>query len=396
MAVEVKLSSLGVSILQGTIVKWLKKEGDGVEKNEILAEVETEKVNFEIIAPESGVLLKIIFPENTVAPVNATVALIGEPGEDISAFTSEPEETAPAGEPAARAVKKPAAISSEKVNAFPAARFLAKERGVDITLVPGTGPQGRVSKEDVERYLAVQKPSVEGERIPELEEIIPFAGIRRTIADAMSLSVRTAAHVTTVAEVDMTSVVQLRSKIAPGWKEEGINLTYVPFVIQAAVSGVRRFPIVNSQIVDNDIIIKKYVNFGVVVAIKEGLITPVIRRVEEKSIKQISRELEELSLRARDRKLSLQDLRGGTITLSNPGVFGAVLATPIIYPPQNAILWMGRIAKTPVVRDDTIVIRSMMYLCLSYDHRAIDGSISAQFLQHVRKLLETPEQLNIE
>ncbi|MBW2149912.1 MAG: 2-oxo acid dehydrogenase subunit E2 [Deltaproteobacteria bacterium] len=396
MAVEVKLSSLGVSIMQGTIVKWLKNEGDRVEKNEILAEVETEKVNFEIVAPESGVLLKIIYPENTIAPVDATVALIGEPGEDVSAFTMKTAEAAPAAETAADAVKKPAAISAEKVNAFPAARFLAKEHGIDITRVPGTGPQGRVTKEDVEHYIAARKSSGEEERIPELEEIIPFVGIRRTIAEAMSLSVRTAAHVTTVAEVDMTRIVQLRAEIAPGWKEEGINLTYVPFVIQAAVSGVKHFPIINSQIVNNDIIVKKYINFGVVVAIKEGLVTPVIRRVEDKNVKQISRELEELSLRARSRKLSLQDLRSGTITLSNPGVFGAVLATPIIYSPQNTILWMGRIAKTPVVRDDAIVIRSMMYLCLSYDHRAIDGSIAAQFLQHVRNLLEAPEQLDID
>jgi len=187
--------------------------------------------------------------------------------------------------------------------------------------------------------------------------------------------------------------VELRAEIGAKWKEEGINLTYVPFVIRAAVRGIEHFPVINSQIVDNTLVIKKYINFGVVVAIQEGLITPVIRRVETKGVKQISKELEEISLRARDRKLSLEDLRGGTITLSNPGVFGAVLATPIIYQPQSAILWMGRIAKMPVVRDEAIVIRSMMYLCLSYDHRAIDGSIAAQFLQHVRRVLEDPRQL---
>jgi 2-oxoisovalerate dehydrogenase E2 component (dihydrolipoyl transacylase) len=209
----------------------------------------------------------------------------------------------------------------------------------------------------------------------------------------MSLSVRTAAHVTTIAEVDMTELVKLRSEIGAQWKAEGFNLTYVPFVIRAAVEGIRQFPILNSQTLKDSILVRKYVNFGVVVAIKEGLVTPVLKRVESKRVKEIARALEEISARARERKLTLEDMRGGTITLSNPGVFGAVIATPIIYQPQNAILWMGRIAKMPVVRNDEIVIRSMMYLCVSYDHRAIDGSIAAQFLQHVRRLLEEPKKL---
>ena len=392
MAVEVKLSSLGVSITEGTIVRWLKKEGERVEKGEILAEVETEKVNFEIVAPESGILLKILYGEKTVAKVDSTVALIGDYGEDISAYLERvTEEGKEPGERAVQVGRRERAVGRE-VKAFPAAKILAKQHGIEIGEVPGTGPQGRVTKEDVEKYIAQKQPRQE-ERIPELEELLPLVGIRKTIADAMSNSVRTAAHVTTVAEVDMSELVKLRSEIGPQWKQEGINLTYVPFVIRAAVKGIGQFPTINSQIFRDTIVIKKYVNFGVVVAIKEGLITPVIKRVDSKGLKQISQELEEISIRARDRKLSLEDLRGGTITLSNPGVFGAVIATPIIYQPQNAILWMGRIAKMPVVRDDAIVIRSMMYLCVSYDHRAIDGSIAAQFLQRVRRLLEDPRQL---
>ena len=191
----------------------------------------------------------------------------------------------------------------------------------------------------------------------------------------------------------MTELARLRAEIGPKWKEEGIALTYVPFVIRAAVKAIGQFPIVNSQTFKEQIVVKKYVNFGVVVAIQEGLITPTLKRAETKTLKEIARSLEDVSTRARERKLTLEDMRGGTITLSNPGVFGAVLATPIIYPPQNAILWMGRIAKMPVVRDDAVVIRSMMYLCLSYDHRAVDGSTAAQFLQHVRKSLEDPRGL---
>lgn len=392
MAAEVKLSSLGVSITEGTIVRWLKKEGDSVEKGEILAEVETEKVNFEIVAPESGILLKILYGEKTVAKVDSTVALIGAAGEDISAYLAKAaekeEEVKERGAPAERRRK----VAATEVKAFPAAKMLAKQKGVDLAEVTGTGPGGQITREDVEKYLAQSQPRVEG-GIPELEEVLPLVGIRKAIADGMSNSVRTAAHVTTIAEVDMTDLVQLKSEVAPKWKEEGINLTYVPFVIRAAVNSIREFPIVNSQMLRDTIVVKKYINFGVVVAIKEGLITPVIKRVDTMNLRQIAKGLDEVSIRGRERKLTLEDMRGGTITLSNPGVFGAVIATPIIYQPQNAILWMGRIAKMPVVRDDKIVIRSMMYLCVSYDHRAIDGSIAAQFLQHIRKQLEAPRQL---
>jgi pyruvate/2-oxoglutarate dehydrogenase complex dihydrolipoamide acyltransferase (E2) component len=297
----------------------------------------------------------------------------------------EPEEKAVPPEKRERA-------AGGKTRAFPAAKFLAKEHGIDLSEVTGTGPGGQVTKEDVEKYIARKQPRRE-EGIPELEEILPLVGIRKAIADGMSLSVRTAAHVTTVAEVDMTELVKLRSDLAPQWKDEGISLTYVPFVIRAAARSIEKFPTINSQTLADRIIVKKYINFGVVVAIAEGLITPVLKRVESRSVKEIARMMEDISARARDRKLGLEDIRGGTITLSNPGVFGAVLATPIIYQPQNALLWMGRIAKMPVVREDAIVIRSMMYLCLSYDHRAIDGSIGAQFLQSMRKSLEAPATL---
>lgn len=392
MAVEVKLSSLGVSITEGTIVRWLKKEGDRVEKGEILAEVETEKVNFEIVAPESGVLLKILSGEKTVAKAEATVALVGKEGEDLSPYLKKlgERERDVAQKTSAPARRERGA--SAGVKAFPAAKFLAKEHGIDLGEIIGTGPDGQITREDVEKLIGRTQPRQE-ERIPELEEILPLVGIRKTIADGMSLSVRTAAHVTTVAEVDMTELVNLRAELGAQWKGEGINLTYVPFVIRAAVQGVRQFPIVNSQLIKDQIVVKKYINFGVVVAIKEGLITPVLKRVENQSVRDLARALDDVSTRARERKLTLEDMRGGTITLSNPGVFGAVLATPIIYQPQNAIVWMGRIAKMPVVRDDAIVIRSMMYLCLSYDHRAVDGSTGAQFLQRVRKDLEEPRKL---
>jgi pyruvate/2-oxoglutarate dehydrogenase complex dihydrolipoamide acyltransferase (E2) component len=392
MAFEVKLSSLGVSITEGTIVRWLKQEGDRVEKGEILAEVETEKVNFEIVAPEAGILLKVFCGEKTIAKAEATVALVGAEGEDVSAWVEKIRQEREGPEEKAPPLEKRERTAAGKTKAFPAAKFLAKEHGIDLAEVTGTGPGGQVTKEDVEKFIARKQPRRE-EGIPDLEEILPLVGIRKAIADGMSLSVRTAAHVTTVAEVDMTELVKLRAELGPQWKDEGISLTYVPFVVRAAARGIEKFPIINSQTLPDRIIVKKYINFGVVVAIAEGLVTPVLKRVESKSVKEIARMMEDISARARERKLSLEDIRGGTITLSNPGTFGAVLATPIIYQPQNAIVWMGRIAKMPVVREDAIVIRSMMYLCLSYDHRAIDGSIGAQFLQSVRKSLEAPVTL---
>ncbi len=393
MAYEVKFSSLGVAITEGTILTWLKQEGDAVEKGEALAEVETEKVSFEIVAPESGILLKILYPEKTLVQVDVTVALIGEKGEDISAFLVQQDEKKTAvHREAAPPPSSAGGQTGKQVTVFPAAKLLAQKNGVNIIDVPGTGPEGRVTKEDVERFIAEQKTR-EGERVPELEDLIPLVGIRKSIADGMALSARTAAQVTTIAEVDMTELAALRKEIGPKWKSEGLNLTFVPFVIRAAVNGIREFPIMNSQILKDAILVRKYINFGVVVAIPEGLVTPVLKRVESKDVKEIALALDDISARARDRKLTLEDMRGGTITLSNPGVFGAVIATPIIYQPQNALLWMGRIAKMPVVRDDQIVIRSMMYLCVSYDHRAIDGSVAAQFLQNVRKQLENPRHL---
>ena len=391
MAVGVKLASLGVAITEGTILRWLKKEGETVSRGEALAEVETEKVSFEIVAPESGILLKILYEEKTTAKVDSTVAFIGAPGEDLSAYLQQENEKK--GESEGKSALRESGVkkAAGEAKAFPAAKMLAKQHGVDLAEVIGTGPAGQITKEDVARYISPKPP--QEERIPDLEEILPLVGIRKTIAESMANSVRTAAHVTTIAEIDMTDLVQLRSEIAPRWKEWGINLTYVPFVVRASVNSIREFPILNSQISKEGIIIKKYVNFGVVVAIKEGLITPVIHRADGKNLIEIAKKLDEISILARDRKLSLENIRGGTITLSNPGVFGAVIATPIIYQPQNAVLWMGRIAKMPVVRDDAIVIRSMMFLCVSYDHRAIDGSIAAQFLQHIRKQLENPRGL---
>lgn len=392
MAIEVRLSGMGINIAEATIAKWLKQEGDVVGKGDILGEAESEKVNFEIVAPESGTLLKRLHEEGAKAPVDSIIAVLGNPGEDISAIMQAAAiESSQAGKPTvsavAESIPKPAAI-----NALPAAKLLAKQRGVDIADVRGTGPGGRVTLDDVQNYSENEHLAA-GTADPQREEVISMAGMRKVIADAMLASVRNSATVTTVAEIDMTELGELRGRLKSQWAKDELVPSFVPFVIVAAIDGIRRFPAINSEIRGDVLIVKKYVNFGVVVAVEDGLVTPVLRDAQAKTAKEITRDLAALTARAKARQLSAEELRGGTITLSNPGTFGAVMATPIIYPPQNAVLWMGRIAKTPVVRDDKIVIRSMMYLCLSYDHRALDGNIAAQFLQHVRQLLETPDAL---
>lgn len=397
MAIEVRLSGMGINITEATIGKWLKQEGEAVSKGEALGEAESEKVNFEIIAPEAGTLLKCLCEEGAAASVDSLIAVLGTPGEDISAIMLEACRDERAPEDPLKSVNQelPLTVDNSKtmpatVNALPAAKMLAKQRGIDIADIFGTGPGGRITVEDVKNFNG-RKQSTAETFDSEREEVIPISGMREAIADAMMASVRNSATVTTVAEIDMTGLCELRVRLKEEWAKEELAPSFVPFVIHAAVEGIRRFPLINSEIRGDKLIIKKYINFGVVVAVEDALVTPVLRDVQDKNIKQITRELSVLTAKAKARKLSGEELRGGTITLSNPGIFGAVLATPIIYPPQNAVLWMGRIAKLPVVRDDKIVIRSMMYLCLSYNHRALDGNIAAQFLQHVRQVLEIPD-----
>jgi len=269
-----------------------------------------------------------------------------------------------------------------KLRASPVARRLAQERGVDLTLVAATGPGGLITETDVRKYLEGQGGI--GQPANGDEEVIPLVGVRKIIADRLSLSRRTAADVTTVAEVDMTEVAELRKRL---------ELTYTAVAARAVVRALADFPILNSRLDGDRIVVGKRVHLGVAVAVNDGLVVPVIRDAGEKDLRQIGGELAELAKLGVEGKLTPQQLTGSSFTLTNSGVFGSLLFTPIINPPESAILGMGKVTSMPVVRDEQIVIRKMMYLCLTYDHRVVDGAPAVKFLQRVKELLENPNEL---
>lgn len=382
MSVEVRVPQVTQTMSECTINRWLKSEGETVEAGEPLFEMETDKANVEVESPGSGRLARILVTSGAV-PVGEVIAVILAPGEKLPERAAS-EAAAPTA-PRAAAVTQQAspalgrqAAPTGRVRVSPLARRLASEHGIDLSAVVPTGPGGLITEEDVRRCLAtppIAPAPAKG------EEIIPLIGIRKTIADRLSLSRRTAADVTTVAEVDMTDVSALR---------EHEDITFTAFVAAATVMALAEFPILNSRLQDDKIIISKSVHLGVAVAIDEGLKVPVIRDAHTKGLRQIGAELADLAKRGAAGQLTPAELTGSTFTITNSGVFGAVLSTPIINPPESAILGMGRIAKEPVVLDDRIVIRKMMYLCLSYDHRVVDGAPAVKFLQRVKLLLEQP------
>ena len=412
MTTTVIMPQLGESIAEGKIARWLKREGDLVARDESLVEVSTDKVNVEVPAPVSGTLAKILAPEGTVVPIKKEIAVIEEAG------AAEKAPTAPA--PGVKVPEAPAvhemvghpAIHEPAVGTrhySPLVRRLAEQHGVDLSQIEGTGLGGRVTREDV--VAAVEKHTgrpaaaptpkeVPPPRAEEAarsappsagpdEEIIPLTGMRKLIADHMVRSKRTAAHVTTITDVDMTEVVKLREAAKEAFHQKhGVKLTYMPFIIQATARALKEYPLLNSSLVEEKIIIKKRIHLGIAVSVESGLIVPVVKDADRLSIVELAKAVEDLAARARAGKLKPDDIHGGTFSITNPGVFGGLLSTPIIFQPQAAILGVQRISKMPVVINDAIAIRSMMYLCMSYDHRIVDGATSVQFLQLIRRTLE--------
>jgi 2-oxoglutarate dehydrogenase complex dihydrolipoamide succinyltransferase (E2) component len=399
MPIEVKMPAFGLSIAEGTIEKWLKKEGDPIQKGEILVEITTEKVTVEIPAETSGVLLKILFPVGATVKVEEVIAIIGEAGETAKEGPGVDATAAVPAIPAAPLQAGRKEWGDTKVS--PLALRIAEEHGVDIREVAARFPGEKIGKKEIFTFIEERKGKVAPKETPvapapieEAEEVRPLSGPLRAMAEHMAMSTRTAARVTTMAEVDMTELVRLRGALKDKFKADyGVSLTYVPFVIKAICEGVREFPIINASLRGEEVILHGAVNVGLTVDTGESLLVPVIKGVAMKGIPDISREISQITTKARDGKLSLPDIQGGTISLTNAGVFGALMATPIIHQPQSAILWMGKVMETPVVREGKIVIRSVMYLCLSYDHRIIMGAQAVRFLQVVKKTLENPYPL---
>lgn len=403
MTVEFKLPDIGEGVVEGEVVKWLVKEGDSVNEDQLLVEVLTDKATIQIPSPAKGKVLKLLAKEGSIVKVGESLIVIGNEGDNFNQSTTTPEMTSsPKQPPSPPAPPTEASESgSGQISAPPAIRKLARDLNVDLAQIKGTGASGRITREDVER-AAKGTPQVatavaETRSKPAIgpEERIPLRGIRRIIADRMVKSRRTAAHVTHVDEVDMTDLVALRQKMKPEAEGKGIKLTYLPFIVRAVVRALKAHPYLNSSLDDEtgEIALKKYYNIGIAAAAPDGLVVPTIKDADTKSVMQIALEIEELSEKARSGKLDLHDLQGGTFTITNIGPFGGVLSTPIINHPEVAILGVHKITPRAVVKDAQIIVREMTYLSLSFDHRVLDGAEAALFMNDVIKYLQNPPLL---
>ncbi|HXX94630.1 MAG TPA: dihydrolipoamide acetyltransferase family protein [Planctomycetota bacterium] len=432
MPTNIEMPQMGESIFEGTITKWFKKEGDHVKRDEDLFEISTDKVDSPIPSPVAGVVQKILMPVGSKVPIHTVVAVIEEAA-GAPVLTARPAATVPpasAPRPVvpAQVAAAPAnggEAAERRVFASPLVRRIARQEGVDIAQLEGSGWKGRITKKDIDDHLsrggpaaaapaaaaappvapapvsalrpAAPAPSAgaapavgSGERV----RVVPMTNMQVKVAEHMTMSRRTSAHVTTVFEVDMTRVVEIRESERANYETVfGAKLTYTHFLAAAAVQALKEFPLFNASVDGTNIVYKSDINLGVAVAVPEGLIVPVVRNCEEKSFLGIVRGINDVAERAKVKKLTLNDLQGGTFTLTNPGSLGGLFATPIINQPQLAILGAGGIHKRPVVvsssAGDAIAIRSMVYLDLSFDHRAINGVDAERFMARVKDILQT-------
>ncbi|MCC6588285.1 MAG: 2-oxoglutarate dehydrogenase, E2 component, dihydrolipoamide succinyltransferase [Bryobacterales bacterium] len=453
---DIVMPQMGESIVEGTLTKWLKKVGDKVERDEPLFEISTDKVDSEIPAPAAGVLTEIIVKEGSTVSINTVVGRIGEAGEAAAAPAPAaqqqaappppppppappvqaapppppppPVQAAPPPPPPAPAAPEPVAAAAEEAGPLsPLVRRMAREHNIDLAKVRGTGAGGRITKQDVEAYIAGQQapaaspayaapapvppqpapvaapaapaPPPPPDSVPPPAQaqpararVEPMSVMRQKIAEHMVFSKRTSAHVTTVHKVDMTKVAKLRDKLKIQFKERyGFSLTFLPFIARAAAEALRSFPVVNASIEGTNVIYHNEVNIGIAVALEGGygLIVPVIKSADEKNVVGLQRQIVDLANRARSKQLKPDDVQGGTFSITNFGTFGSLFATPVINQPQVAILGVGSVEKVPVVtEDDAIAIRSIAHLALTFDHRLIDGAVGDQFCQKMKSILE--------
>ena len=405
MSMEIKTPVFSESISEGTVAVWHKEVGDAVQRDDVLVDIETDKVVIEIFAPEDGVLAEILKVEGDVV----------ESEDLLGRMTAAAAEAAADGQPA-----PPAAAATDgaepEVGAAPSARKLAAESGIDVAAVSGTGRGGRITKEDVVRArqgaaapaAAAQQPeAVSADRATEstiaggeerVERRVPMTRLRASIAERLLQAQRTAAMLTTFNEVDMEPVMTMRRRYGQEFqaRHDGTKLGFMGFFVRACVEALKRFPAVNASIDGNDIVYHGYYDIGVAVSTERGLVVPVVRDADGLGLHQIEDAIVDFGTRARAGKLSLADMQGGTFTISNGGVFGSLLSTPILNPPQTGILGMHKIEQRAVVVEGEIVVRPMMYLALSYDHRLIDGREAVQFLVTVKELIEDPARILLE
>ncbi len=418
---EIKVPTLGESVSEATVAQWLKKEGEAVEADEPVVELETDKVTLEVNAPQAGVITSIIAGEGSEVEVGA---ILGEIGESEAANDSAPakaekapekteeEKTEEKSEPAREKISD-AEDDSDKLS--PAVRKLVDEHNLDPAKIKGTGKDGRLTKGDVQSFIDehgrhAEKPATEaasthpvdkgGQPAPqraagEREERVRMTRLRQRIAERLKEAQNTAAMLTTFNEVDMTEVMAARSKYKDGFeKKHGVKLGFMSFFVKAAVNALKEFPAVNAEIDGEEIVYKNYYDIGVAVSTPQGLIVPVVRDCDTKPMARIEKDIMDVGLRARDGKIQMEEMMGGTFTITNGGIFGSMLSTPILNTPQSGILGMHNIVQRPVVMPDgEIKARPMIYLALSYDHRIIDGREAVTFLVRIKQALEDPQRL---
>ena len=387
MAVELEVPSVGESVTEVFIGNWLKREGDPVVKDEPLVEIETDKATLEISATVSGMLSKVLKREGESAAVGEVIALLQE------------------GSPPASE-----AVAAEEVQVMPAARRLLDEHRLDASDVPSSGPGGRLLKEDVQRHLGGQasSPSSSGhatEGTPSLgldfgereEEAVPMSPLRRRIAERLVEAQQRAALLTTFSEIDMSGVIELRKAYRDSFeKRYGVRLGFMSFFVKAVIDALKTIPAINAEIRSTDIVYKNYYDIGVAVSTPRGLIVPVIRNAERLSFAEVEGAIADFGRRAQEHKIEPDELQGGTFTISNGGVFGSLLSTPIVNPPQSGVLGMHAIQERPVAMDGQVVIRPMMYVALSYDHRIVDGREAVAFLRRIKEAVEAPARMLLE
>ena len=424
MPVEIKVPEMGESVVEATISRWLKRVGDPVSAGEALVELETDKINVEVPADSAGVIERIDRKEGETVAVGDVLGSLSADGKAASREPAAAPEPAPAipAKPAAANGAQKAAEEEERTPATPTAKQLAAANNVDLRMVKPSGPAGRVTKEDVATFIErrnqapdtanriaaqgspatipptpaapLTAPAVTGDR---REERVRMSRRRQTIALRLKEALNTAAMLTTFNEADMSAVMEIRKKRKDAFKEKhGVNLGFMSFFTKACLAALKEFPAVNSELQGDELVLKHYYDLGVAVSTEEGLVVPVIRDVDKKSFAEIEKGIVDLATRARDGKLTLAELQGGTFTITNGGVFGSLLSTPILNTPQVGILGMHKIEERPVALNGQVVIRPMMYLALSYDHRIVDGREAVSFLVRVKELIEDPTGLLIE
>ena len=401
MTIDIKIPEFSESISEGTISTWLKKVGDHVDEDETLVEIETDKVVLEIPATVSGVLEEIVKNENETVNSHEVIGRIAEASQNLSVEGKKDENNT------AEIVEKDLTIEDSVENesidykkTSPAVRKLMHEKNIDIDDIDATGKGNRVTKKDV---LAVDSNKQQLSNVQPLSAVdvggseierVPMSSLRKKISDRLVSAQQEYAMLTTFNEVNMQEILSIRSKHKEQFLEQhGVKLGFMSFFVLAAIEALKEYPIINASVEDNNILYHRYFDVGIAVSAERGLVVPVVRNAGAKSFSSIEVEINELASKARENKLSIDELIGGTFTITNGGVFGSMLSTPIINPPQSAILGMHAIEKRPIVKGDEIKIAPMMYLALSYDHRIIDGREAVQFLSHIKRIIENPIQL---